>query len=403
MASSSIAASVDGLLLVPMPAPATPRKSAATWVEAMCLNAHLLLLPRLTRTKPNTIMPRLSPLFRTVRSLLRWKRRLSRGNMQPDCASKRTLSEAILFNDLFSNLDAKSRRQWDINPAVFLRERCRHQFMLHRVFQWLHFKQQAAVGKRGERQASCCDDGAAPGVGIVPGIGLLYQLDQLVKAGDSLCSSRVAPHNIHDTRFDQSLIAFEVPFSLAGGDEGLHVLAQFAESLDIGRLQWLLDPAQVIFLESIDQRDGMSNVPLQRLAPVNHDIRFWPHRFAQQAHERNVALGFVAQVRCSAFAEANFHAPVALLAHVSPVTLSFLLNAWKKGMSAGNDRQAFTIGPTKQLDKWQTEQFPFQVPQCDVYSAERKRSNATLIAVPPHMRLESPPVIDVIERVAINE
>src|SRR6266567_3722500 len=66
MASSNIVASADGLWLVPMLAPATPRKSAATWGEAMCLTRRLLLLPRRTQNKLNAIMPRLSPLSRLI-------------------------------------------------------------------------------------------------------------------------------------------------------------------------------------------------------------------------------------------------------------------------------------------------------------------------------------------------
>src|SRR5258706_15673818 len=99
----------------------------------------------------------------------------------------------------------------------------------------------------------------------------------------------------------------------------------------------------------------MGKIPLQRLAAVNHDICFWPYCFAQQPHESNIALGSVAQVRFAAFTEANFHAPVTLLAHVSSVTLSFLLNARKESVGTGDDRQAFTIGTTKQLDERQTK------------------------------------------------
>jgi hypothetical protein len=51
---------VDGLLLGLMPARATPRKSAATWVEAMCLTAQLQLSPRPTQARPSAIMPLLS-------------------------------------------------------------------------------------------------------------------------------------------------------------------------------------------------------------------------------------------------------------------------------------------------------------------------------------------------------
>src|SRR5579863_1038571 len=58
MASLSIVDSVDGLLLAPMPVPAIPRKSAATWVEATRLTARLQLSPRPTQTKPGAIMPR---------------------------------------------------------------------------------------------------------------------------------------------------------------------------------------------------------------------------------------------------------------------------------------------------------------------------------------------------------
>src|SRR5262245_49546999 len=67
MASSSIADSVDGRLLAPMPALGTQRKSAATWVEAMCLTAQLRLSLRRTRIKPRAIMPRLSLLSSPIR------------------------------------------------------------------------------------------------------------------------------------------------------------------------------------------------------------------------------------------------------------------------------------------------------------------------------------------------
>src|SRR6266849_1306917 len=67
MASSSIADSVDGLLLVPMHAQAILRPSAATWVKAIRLTARLQLSLRSTWTKPNAIMPRLSLLCRPIR------------------------------------------------------------------------------------------------------------------------------------------------------------------------------------------------------------------------------------------------------------------------------------------------------------------------------------------------
>src|ERR1700680_3112986 len=62
MTSSSIVDSAVGHLLAPMPAPATQRKSVATWVEAMPSTALLQLSLRSTQTRANAIMPHLSPL-----------------------------------------------------------------------------------------------------------------------------------------------------------------------------------------------------------------------------------------------------------------------------------------------------------------------------------------------------
>src|SRR5205085_5592613 len=225
-------------------------------------------------------------------------------------------AEPVLLDDLFPDLDAESRRHGHVDPAIPLLERRRHQLVLHRVFQWLHFEDQAPIGDRGERQAGGRDDRAAPGVGVVPDRGALDQLDELLEAGDAFRASRVAAHDVDDPGRDEPLIAGHVPFSLAGGDERLRVLAQRAEALDILRFQRFLDPAQVVCLEGVDQADGVAHVPQQGLAAVDHDVGPGPDRLAQQPDKRDVALRLIAEAGRTALAEADFDALVAVLAHI---------------------------------------------------------------------------------------
>src|SRR5262249_7134751 len=126
-------------------------------------------------------------------------------------------------------------------------------------------------------------------------------------------------------------------------------------------------------------------------------------RLAEQPHELDVARELVAEPRVPALAHPDLDALVALIPDVASVPLGLVLDRLVERVRRGDHRQTLAMSTSEQVHERLAEQLALQVPERDVERRERKGRGAAAVAVPPSLRLDLPPDVDVLHRVAADD